>query len=480
MKPSERDASSAPDDGSINPSMKIPTRLWRHLRKLAGSEAGMALPTALFATIASMALAGAAVISSVDVQQGTKRDSASKSAIAAADAGASVALLRLNRYASAFSGSSPCLGVSAKTLVLTTAAADGWCPAVSGTVGSSSYVYRTTPSVVGGTMSLVSTGTAGSVSRRIAITFKTTTIPDTLDAEGLIGVDEVEIDNNGDARVGVGTNGNIHVHNNGNVCGNIRHGVGKKAEFDNKATQCKGYAVTEGNISLPAVSTFMPTDIATNNFNYLLAKCTKTSPGKVPAGCETDTYTGSRTSTVPWDASTRTISTSNNTTLTLGGGDYFVCRLVLSNNSHLVMPSGAHVRVFFDTPENCGIKAGGKQIEISNNADITSTGYQPEAGKYDVPGFYVMGSTTIPTTIELSNNSGTNEFVLYAPNTNIIIKNNATYKGVIAGKTIHLENAVVEQDPGFKGPEIGGATIYQRQSYVECTGATASPPNASC
>lgn len=441
----------------------------------------MALPTALFATIASMGLAGAAVISSVDVQQGTKRDSASKSAIAAADAGASVALLRLNRYASAFSGSSPCLGVSAKTLVLTTAAADGWCPEVSGTVGSSSYVYRTTPSVVGGTMSVVSTGTAGSVSRRIAITFKTTTVGSALSAEGVIGIDEVRVDNNADARVSVGTNGNLSVGNNGNVCGSIRHGVGKKATFGNNATQCKGYSVTEGNISLPAVSTFMPTDIATNNNNYRLVTCTKTTPTKVPAGCQTDTYTGSWSSKVPWDASTRTISSSNNTTLTLGTGDYFVCKLVISNNSHLVMADGGKVRVFFDTPENCGISAGGKQIDISNNADITATGYQPEQGKFDVPGFYVMGSPTIPTTIELSNNSGTNEFVLYAPNTNIIIKNNAIYKGVIAGKTVLLDNnAVVEQDTGFEAPQIGGATIYQRQSYVECTGATASPPNAYC
>ena len=60
----------------------------------AAASAGMALPTALFAMIASMALASAAVISSVDVQQGTDRDHDSKKAIAAADAGANIALLR--------------------------------------------------------------------------------------------------------------------------------------------------------------------------------------------------------------------------------------------------------------------------------------------------------------------------------------------------------------------------------------------------
>ncbi len=443
----------------------------------------MALPTAIFATVASLGLAGTAVMSSVSVQQGTHRDSNSKSAIAAADAGANVALLRLNRYASALNTSSPCLGISGTTLVLSTAAADGWCPAVSGTVGGSSYVYRSTPSVVGGTMSVVATGTSGSVTRRIAVTYKTTTVGSALANEGLIGLDDVEIDNNADARVGVGTNGNIYVHNNGNVCGNIRHGIGKKATFQNNGTQCAGYQVTEGNVSLPPVSSFIPTDIATNNSNYRLVTCTQTTPTKIPTGCQTDTYSGKWTSTEPWNASTssRTISSSNNTTLTLGGGDYFVCKLLISNNSHLVMTDGASVRIFFDTPENCGLKSGAKQIDISNNADVTSTGYQPELGKFNMPGFYVMGSTTIKTSIELSNNSGTNEFVLYAPNTDILIKNNARYTGVIAGKTVHLDNnAIVEQDAGFEPPQIGGAKIFERQSYVECVGATATPPNASC
>ena len=121
----------------------------------------MALPTAIFATVASLGLASAAVMSSVASSRAPTAISDSKSAIAAADAGASVALLRLNRYASALSTATPCLGVSGGMLVLSTAAADGWCPEVGGTVGDSSYVYRSTPSVVGGAMSVVATGTSG-------------------------------------------------------------------------------------------------------------------------------------------------------------------------------------------------------------------------------------------------------------------------------------------------------------------------------
>jgi hypothetical protein len=93
----------------------------------------------------------------------------------------------------------------------------------------------------------------------------------------------------------------------------------------------------------------------------------------------------------------------------------------------------------------------------------------------------VTGSTSIPSKIVFSNNSGSNQFVLYAPNSSLYFENNATYKGAIAGKTVYFSNhAKVEQDNGFEPPQIGGSTIFARQSYVECTGATASPPNANC
>jgi hypothetical protein len=476
-------ASSRRRRAPMQTAMSPLDRLLLLIRDLRRNERGMALPTAIFAMVASMGFASAAVISSVNVQQGSHRDGDSKSAIAAADAGANVALLRLNRYASAFSTATPCLGVSSNTLVLSSVTADGWCPAISGKVGDSTYVYRSSPAVGSPTMTVVATGTNGSVSRRVALTYKTTTVGSALGKEGVIGVDKVEIDNNADARVGVGTNGDIYVHNNGNVCGNIRHGIGKKATFENNGTQCSGYGVSEGNVTLPPVSSFMPTNIAdpTYNSNYRLVTCSQTSPTKVPTGCQTDSYSSTWKTDEPWDPDTRTIYASNNTTLTLSGGDYWVCRLYIRNNSHLVMSGDAQVRLFFDTPEKCGLKAGEKQIDVNNNADVTATGYQPEIGKFNMPGFYVMGSPNFSTTIEFSNNSGSNEFILYAPNSHIILKNNATYTGVIAGKTVHLDNnAIVRQDKGFEPPKIGGATIYERQSYVECTGATASPPNANC
>jgi hypothetical protein len=453
--------------------------LRRRLRELRESERGMALPTAIFATVASLSLAGVAVMSSVDVQQGTRRDSDSKSAIAAADAGASVALLRLNRYASALTSSTPCLGLSGSSLVLTTASKDGWCPEVTGTVGSSTYAYRVTPQT-GGTMSVVATGSDGTVSRRIAITFKTTTVGSVLSSEGLIGQEGISLFNSAEIHVGVGTNGDVSLVNSATICGNIREGVGKgPPSYSNSAKQCSGYTTTEGNVTLPSVSTFIPTDIATNNSNYRLVQCTSTNPS-VPTGCGSDTYSSNNKKTWPWVPETREIAVTNSSTLTLGGGDYFICRLSLANSSHLIMAAGSHVRIFFDTPENCpGVST--TQVDIGNSGDITATGYKAELGQFDMIGLYLLGSTNKSTYATFGNSSATNEFVLYAPNTTIEIDNSATFKGPIAGKKIILKNSArIEQDKGYEAPQIGGATLYQRQSYVECTGASASPPNASC
>lgn len=451
------------------------------IRDLRRNERGMALPTAIFAMVATLGLGSAAVLSSVNAQQGSHRDSDSKSAIAAADAGANIALLRLNRYASALTMTNPCLWVNGTTLALTKASADGWCPEVKGTVGSSSYAYRTTPLAATGTMTVVATGSDGVVSRRVAVGYKTTTVGSALGNEGLIGLDDMQIDQNADIKVSAGTNGNIAIEENADICGNVRHGIGKKPTWGNNSTQCQGYGVTEGNVTLPPVSSFIPANIATVNSNYRLVTCTQTKPTRSPTGCQEDTYTDAWATNSPWNPSTRTLTTGIKSTITLSGGDYFMCKMVLGNNSHFVMGSGATVRIFFDTPENCNLSAGAKQIDLNNGGDITATDYNAALGKFNMPGFYLMGSPTIPTKVEISNNSsGVNEFLLYAPQSEILIKNNATYKGVIAGKKVHFEKATLEQDDGYEPPQIGGATIFERQSFVECTGSTGSPPNANC
>jgi hypothetical protein len=471
----------------------------------------MALPVALFAMISSMALAGAAVVSSVDVQQGAKRDSGSKSAIAAADAGANVATMRLSRYANSLD-SSPCLAESSGTLVTSEPAADGWCPPVNGTVGAATYSYRVSPAGPKGEglcgeydLCIVATGTVGGVSRRIEMTFDESTIAGTdgeggtekedggsgLGTEGLIGEDGIEINGSAaDIRVGLGSNGDVLNNANAVICGDIRVGIGKK----NTAKQCSGYKEYEGNVNLPPVSSFMPADIATHNSNNRLLKCTSTNN---PVECQKDTYTGSWKTKPPYDANTRTIEIGSGDALTVGGsGDYWICRLTLGGHSELIMPAGARVRFFFDTPENCKMSAVATQISTGGSTRIVSTGYQTSSGSYDLPGFYLLGSPTTATKVSLGGNTSTNELIVYGPDTVMEFSGNASYKGLVAGKRVYVNgNIKMKNDTGFELPpelqppadeeeeeveETPGVRYFTPQSYLECAGGAASPPNASC
>ena len=493
-------------------------------------ERGMALPIALFAMIASIGLASAAVMVTVDVQQGSHRDGDTKQAIAVADAGANVARLRLARYATTLA-TSQCLVKNKATGLLEGAATTGsWCPAVTGTVAGGSYSYWASPA--GSTcgeykLCVVATGTAGGVTRRIEIAYSesavleetkkstegesssgetksgTTGSSGSSGFEGLIGQDSIELQGNADIKVGIGTNGSVTGVGNATVCGDIRHGVGKKWTTSGNAHQCSGYKVTEGNKTLPPVSSFMPSNIATSNSNYRLVKCTKTKPTPEPTGCELDTYTGSRSSTKPWNSTTRSLSVSSNDTLTVSGGDYWICSLSVSGNAQLIMSASAQVRFFFDTPEHCGLAAGSSQISLTGNARIAST------NKSVLPAFYLLGSTAMETKVSLGGNaSTTDEFVVYGPNTTIEIPGNATYKGVIAGKkAIVTGNGKIEDDSNYKPPaeilptiekteptegsKSGGSTssstttiarYYSPQLYVECSGPLTAKlePNANC
>jgi hypothetical protein len=469
-------------------------RISARLRLFLSDERGIALPTALFATIASLSLAGAAVISTVDVQQGTKRDNGSKSAIAAADAGANVAMMRLNRHAGQLSDATPCLNANAEGELEAGAASvsePGWCTPVAGEVGGAAYSYRVSAFSSGGgnAIHIVSTGEASEVSRRIQLSLnesslwtegasKSQLIEEEIKLKELVGGSEAELEalqeeleeaqnesskgggiaglvgresitasGNSDIRVGVATNGNLTTSGNTSICGSIQVGIGKKWTHSGNASQCSGYAVTEGNMELPSVSSFMPSNIATHNSNGRITACSN----GLPAECQQDTYNGKWNSTSPFDPSHRSINLSGNTILTLGGTDYWICSLSLSGNSKLIMAKGAKVRFFFDTPENCGTS---NQISMSGNNEITATGYQPSQGQFDVPGFYLLGSKTHTSQVSLSGNSSTtDEFVIYGPDSYINVSGNATFKGIVAGKQIAWSgNGKIEQDKGFTVP----------------------------
>lgn len=434
----------------------------------------MALPTAIFAMVASFGFATAAILSSVTAQQGTNRDRDSKNAIAAADAGANVALMRMNRFLGSFKeGTAECISPAG---VIQTPSA-GWCPSTSSEgVGRASFTYRVSAFQEDGPVSVVAVGSADGVSRRVKVGLLSFDGEEVFANEKLIGESGIDLDGTPNIKTNIGTNGDVEGSENADICGDIRHGIGKGSLKED----CGDGELAEGNKTLPQL--VLPEGVETSNSNCrLVPNCLK--DGKVDP-TQVDLYIGAngkpkRTKTEPWDATTETINVGGNSTLTMGGGDYFVCRFLLDGK--LIMPTNAKVRIFFDTPENCGLEDGDVQLDISGNAEIISSAF--EAGQsFDVPGFYLLGSPTIETAINLKGTpKGTNELVIYAPNSSITVSGNSTWIGMMAAKTLGMNGGpTMEANPGIEPEAIFYSGLWERTHYVECVGANTSPPDASC
>jgi hypothetical protein len=430
------------------------------VRDLRRNERGIAVPTALMALVASFALASVAVMSTVDVQQGTKRDHDSKEAIAAADAGANIAMLRLNRYLPSLSTAHPCIGPAGEYQT----PSGGWCPSTaSERVGDAYYAYRISSFVENGEINVVSVGSSGTVSRRVNVNLKAASPKNIFAKERLIGQDGIEIiGTKTRIETDFGTNGSVTVSGSPTLCGNERIGVGHTGPVPSCGKQ-----KSEGNQNLPPIS--VPTDIATNNDNCRLERNCSNS-------LNVDSYSKSFTNKNPWWKEGRKVDVASQAQLTMRGLTYFVCQLEIQGA--LYMPALTSVSIFVDTPEHCGLKPGDTQVVIGAQARVESDSYNPSQGFYEVPNIYVLGEGSVK--MEGAPESS-NELMIYAPYSEITIGGNASWMGMLAGKRIKINgNPVITSDPKLKLPSTTVATLFARTRYVECTGASATPPNANC
>jgi len=431
------------------------------VRDLRRSEKGIAVPTALMALVASFALASVAVMSTVDVQQGTHRDHDSKEAIAAADAGANIAMLRLNRFLPYLSTTHPCIGPNGEYQTATS----GWCPSTTTEkVGGAAYSYMISAYPTNGEINVVSVGKSGTVSRRVNVAMKTLAGKNIFATERVIGQEGIVINGTPRIETDIGTNGGIEAESNSfTICGNDRHGPGHEAP-----NPTCGKEKTEGTKDLPAITP--PANIKTENDNCRVPEtCTGAKKGQI------DPYSKKLTSKNPWEEP-RHINIASQQTLTMGGTNYYVCELNIQGK--LYMPVGSHIQIFIDTPKDCGLSSGAPQLTMGGSSVIESSAYNPAQGRYEIPSIYLLGDGEV----KLDGGLGTtDEVMIYAPESHIDLGGNATWNGMIAGKSMKIHGKpYVWSDPNIKPPEITLASLFQRTKYVECTGATASPPNANC
>ena len=456
------------------PDQRARTRLSRLIR----SEQGFAVPTVLVAIVVGMGLAGVAVMSSIQAQRGTDRDSAAKRALAIADAGAEVAVYRQNKVIT--TDVLRCVNETALgDLVAGTPLADGWCSERTASVADGSYTYRVKPWTVVGTvesglsreMKVVSMGTVDGVSRRIALTATARTGTNIFGGAGAVGDEGISI--TGSADIGTdaeptdaSTNGNVTTGPSGTLCGHAHVGHGHTFT----GNQCAGYSSDNTSVNLPPVD---PGNVwASNDNDRFFAGPTN------PTG---DPKTGS----VTWNPGNRTLSLDGSGRLTLGGANYSLCKLSFSGNSQLIVAQGAVVNLFFHSPETCAAASGQPASDFAN--PITMSG-NPRLGTTSGSAgdlrIMIVGSDSLATSVTMQGNpsAGQNDFTMYAPRTDVVLQGNPTYRGAVAAQTLTVGgSAILIVDESSLNAELSTALNYARDRYVECTGgAMPSVPDQSC
>jgi hypothetical protein len=455
----------------------------RGIRRRLRGDSGFALPTTMLMLLAAFAVVSVGVVMTANVQHGTNRDEGTKTAVQLADTAVSTALLHFNRIAP--SASNACSPVSSSP------PSAGWCPAVTATDPSGgTYTYQVRVCDSTGScppassrppysLEVVGSGTQGGVSRRVDVVGHSVSGQSIFGDYQVKAGDDISLDSNSQIHAGTATNGDITLSSNAKQCGPASVGIGQQmvqagsnSYFQDPNCTIPDSTVGQQQIVLPPVN---QGDVATNNndSNFFTRDLVS---GNTASAC----WSGRDADGTTGTCGTRHLAVGTNSAVTLTGSKYSFCKLTMDSNSSLLVAAGQTVVIYFDSPENCGYPSGTVQLDMASNTRISSNDGYPVQ-------LLFVGSNSRQTIINLNSNTDINaacqqNFVVYAPLSDINLNSNSTYCGALAGKTLHLDsNADVRTNAASQNFTVPNtAPHYTTDKYVECSAAAASPPNTGC
>ncbi len=464
-----------------------------NIRKIAArlrSQRGFALPTTMLMLIAAFGVVSVGVVAAIGAQKGTVRDQSTKSAVQLAETGVNQALLHFNRIAP--SPTNACSPVSG------TPPSGGWCPAITASdPAGGTYTYQVrvcdaTPSCPPAageppySLEVVGTGTRGDAIRRVEVRAHSVSGHPIFGDYQVKAGEGITLDSWSRIHAATATNGDIVLSDNAKQCGQASVGPGREflqaggdSYFQDPDCTAPNATVLEEEIFLPRVN---QGDAATNNDNSNFF-AVDTASGNQAAAC----WSGLRANGTNGTCGDRELDIGSNSAVTLNGSRYSFCKLTMSQNSALYVAANQSTVIYFDSPEACGYSDGAIQIEMASNTRITSNTGSPVQ-------LLFLGSDVQPgedgflhTILHLSSNTDINaaceqNFVVYAPRSDIVLNSNSTYCGALAGKTIHLDsNADVRTSGASQGFIIPYTSPhYTVDRFRECSATAASPPNGEC
>jgi hypothetical protein len=299
---------------------------------------------------------------------------------------------------------------------------------------------------------IVSTGTVNGTSRRVLVrTSAALGAPLFPKNFAVVSANSVTFPNSVRITGDLGSNGNITLQNTTRVCGNAVPGPGppaKRVTLQQSASICAGYSTAAA--LLPFVfAPVRPPSLASIDNARICA-----------AGASSDPCTN--TSDIQWNPTTRVLKMVGSGTVTLSGDTYSFCRIELSQSAmiRIAARSGtvAPLRIYMDSPENCGGAAGMGSVQITQTAGIVNLNSSPAT--------FVMlltGSATNATSAQFGQSGGGGTQVtvgVYAPYSTVNLEQSAQVLGEVAEDTL---------------------LVYRRGDYLECTSQpTGTTPDTGC
>ena len=148
------------------------------------------------------------------------------------------------------------------------------------------------------------------VNRKVSLLSRLNTGADVFGGERVIAKDWIDMNSN--ARItSRGHKRRLHLDSNAEICGDIRHGVGEHVTFESNSRPVRGLPGLPGIASCRLSS----------------SRASLTRPTTTTIASSARTSAPARTATSPGTRRPACSRLNNNATLTMGGGDYLICRL---------------------------------------------------------------------------------------------------------------------------------------------------------
>ena len=437
------------------------------IRRLARDQRGVAIVVAMGGLLVVSLLALVAANVAIQSNTATNRDTDSKRALSAADAGLTTANFRLGKAdpkPDCLTGGNPTSPIGAYS-----------CPmsATEDVGNGATYSYTVSPPLPAGDTTCVTipgqtfpsylkqrcitvVAQVNGTTRRVQARYVENRGAPIFPFVGLLGLDKVVFNQSG-ASGEVGSNGTVQIGPSATLVnpGTVKLGPSGNVQLVGTGNSWTSPPLYQGQpFTLDPLTQDYSDSVTTNNNASL--------PGGVVDG-------------------QRRASLGANQTVTLqSGAVYNFCSIFFANNGKLVVPATATepVKIYVDspnrpgtpnyTPSGCPSRAGASPSEVISVA--AGAGFQNDTGRASMLQLYVYGGG--PNQDIKFNGSAAFAGTLYAPQSKVTFASEATVTGAIAAKEIVFNNN--SSGAGFTGDadaqNVDGGTdgTFIRKAWREC------------